>query len=576
MATEHDDARWADTEARLARLEAQVAQLQAAQGIPPPLPLTAPPAAQFIVRPPSPASPLPPSTAAAAPPTSAPDPYVDNAPQATRDMGSWLGYAGIFCLVIAAGFIVRLAVEQGWLTPPRQIAGAALLGFALIGIGLRWTGLDRDYVSMLPAGGVSILYLTSIGAHGYAALINAKASMVCVVLVCVLSLRLWRSLQRPVYATLAVLGAFGASHMVTAAYDGSFLIGYLACISLAYSMLSGLMDSPYLSKLTLYLALLTTLAAAPPAHACLGTGAYAALLIWHVAATGLHLLVQPAHRAMPWTSITTLMGWLPALVLVYVGEWWLVGRDNPLTFALCCAAVAFVVMGGILARSKAAQEAHDDPRDEAETCLLWGAALGLGHSVFIEALDDAGRAWAMPCVLVLIFVAARLGARLHVWMGPLAVGGIIVCMQVVRAAQDALYQDVHAQSAALVVTIALAWGALGVALRNRASARLPLAIAAHMVSAIGLLHASIGVSSLGVSLSWLGYAVFVLALGWTRQDMQLVRSILPILTLAGGKALTYDVAQAPSVVRILCLLATGACLYAAGLLWRRVQRWPAL
>ena len=47
-----------------------------------------------------------------------------------------LGWAGATALVLAAAYLIRLAIESGWLTPARQVGLAVLGGLILIGVGL--------------------------------------------------------------------------------------------------------------------------------------------------------------------------------------------------------------------------------------------------------------------------------------------------------------------------------------------------------------------------------------------------------------------------------------------------------
>lgn len=47
---------------------------------------------------------------------------------------SVLGWAGAVAFVLAAAYLIRAAIDAGWLTPSVQIAGAALFGVALIAV----------------------------------------------------------------------------------------------------------------------------------------------------------------------------------------------------------------------------------------------------------------------------------------------------------------------------------------------------------------------------------------------------------------------------------------------------------
>ncbi len=79
--------------------------------------------------------------------------------------GNWLGIIGVLCFVLAAGFIIKLSIETGWLTPARQIGIAVLFGLSLIAVGFRLMKSDRGYASLLPAAGIVVLYLSAFAGH---------------------------------------------------------------------------------------------------------------------------------------------------------------------------------------------------------------------------------------------------------------------------------------------------------------------------------------------------------------------------------------------------------------------------
>ena len=73
---------------------------------------------------------------------------------------SVLGWAGALAFVLAASYLIKLAIDAGWLTPARQVAMAAISGLLLIGAGLALRGFNRQYAGLLPAGGIVILFLS--------------------------------------------------------------------------------------------------------------------------------------------------------------------------------------------------------------------------------------------------------------------------------------------------------------------------------------------------------------------------------------------------------------------------------
>lgn len=80
-------------------------------------------------------------------------------------------------------------------------------------------------------------------------------------------------------------------------------------------------------------------------------------------------------------------------------------------------------------------------------------------------------------------------------------------------------------------------------------------------------------NSLAVSISWLIYAIAIIIFAFIRKDRLMANSALFVLGLAAGKALIYDAASTPTVVRIAYLLFTGVVLYASGYLFKKIAAW---
>ena len=69
-----------------------------------------------------------------------------------------LGWAGATALVLASIYLVVLAIDSGWLTPPRQLVLSIAGGLVCIGVGLLLRGRDMHYASLLPAAGIVIVF----------------------------------------------------------------------------------------------------------------------------------------------------------------------------------------------------------------------------------------------------------------------------------------------------------------------------------------------------------------------------------------------------------------------------------
>jgi uncharacterized membrane protein len=67
-------------------------------------------------------------------------------------------WIGAITLALAAIFLVRYSIEEGWLSPEVRVLLAAAFGFALVGVAERLRGRDERVAQALAAAGVASLY----------------------------------------------------------------------------------------------------------------------------------------------------------------------------------------------------------------------------------------------------------------------------------------------------------------------------------------------------------------------------------------------------------------------------------
>ena len=100
------------------------------------------------------------------PPPFEPEPAVLPAPVAEPQQAGWeqrLGgraflWIGAITLALAAIFLVRYSIEEGWLSPEVRVILAAAFGFVLIGVAESMRGRDERVAQALAAAGVAALY----------------------------------------------------------------------------------------------------------------------------------------------------------------------------------------------------------------------------------------------------------------------------------------------------------------------------------------------------------------------------------------------------------------------------------
>jgi hypothetical protein len=241
-----DEDRLDRLEQRLLRLEQLMRQvLQALPGkaesaAPPPPP---PPPPQRPVAP-TLAPPVPPPTDG--PVRDAPRPLVtESAPRPEFDGEQWVGQrgllaVGVLAVVLAAGYLLKLSFDRGWISPLVRCFGGAVSGAAIAALG--WGVVKRGYRSYglaLIGTGAGIVYLTLWAAsrlYGFLPPAMGVGGMALVALG--LAMAAWRLEAEPL-ATVAAAGAFMAPLVIgNVDADADRLLGYLAAIGLTMGALA--------------------------------------------------------------------------------------------------------------------------------------------------------------------------------------------------------------------------------------------------------------------------------------------------------------------------------------------------
>lgn len=540
------------TDARLAAIEQRLAQVEAALGMAAsPVPVQQP---ALQMRP----SVLPPRV---------------TQPSVPAKPGNWLGIMAVICFVLAAGFIVKLSIESGWLTPARQIGLAVMLGIGLIGSGLTLLRLDRGYASLLPGAGVIILYLSIVAAHRYYGLVGFESAMSLMSIVSGLCIWLYTQIRHDAYAITAAVGAYvSPSLLALQPQVTEFSLYYFLFCSGVFASISIWVRTRTLMLVSSYLAILMS----SLAGGALGQdGLLACVLAVHFIIFAFGSWLYTAHHRQPLTQAEA-WSFLPVLLLFYAMEYYLINRLQPGLAPWVSLGFAGILIGLYLSASRLMPQALG-----SQSLIMSFATLVCFHSVYLELLPEQTR----PVLFILIMLAvAMLPSRYLVPAkgSALRIPVLALCAVVVI---EYLSMVSHLLSGHDGGWLFISFGALGSMWIILASAqdRLPdepfyghmLLGAAHALAVLGLYRLTYDVGSLAVSASWLCYGVGVMLFAARRKDEVMAKSALFVLAFAAGKALLYDASSAPTVVRIFCLLLTGAVLYGCGLFMRRIGSWTS-
>lgn len=479
-----------------------------------------------------------------------------------------LPIVSVICFVLAAIFIAKLAMESGWLNLERQWGMLNLLGLALIGYGMFGPFIhDLHYRSYLSAAGVVILYIAALTCHLYFRLFSIDFSILLVVIISVAGVFLSRHFQSEVFLVITSVGTYLAPILLGEEKDPTFYAFFFVISSLAFSTISIFLNSRVVSLISSYF----------------GIGAYALIhksvfepseLIVIVSVETLQFLIFTYGIYLySFTNKSALtkkmaMALLPVLIFFYGTTYYFLDRWN--------AGVApWISLGfaGLLfflyRRAK-----HHLAQLESQQLVFGFMSLVLAHSGYLQLLPSEAKPWLIPLTLVLLIVAQRKAdfpfiAPVLKWtfftVAAIEYGKL--CISLLSRATE--WNSTMPALAA--VALGFFYYAQGPKLVDRKES-LYLGLV-HTLAILMLFQLSYESGTLAVSFVWAIYSISILAIGYIRHEVFLAKSSLLVLVLTGLKALVYDASQAPSSLRILSLLLTGALLYGAGVILKRINEW---
>lgn len=479
---------------------------------------------------------------------------------------SLLGWSGAAALVLAAVYLIRLALDAGWLTPERQIGLAVVGGLTLIGAGFALRHANRQYASLLPAGGIVTLFLAVYGAHMFYGLISPQLATAGVIAVCALSLWLCRVFASELYALFAVVGSYAAPFLIeNVLVDVTDLAIYFSAWSVIFSVYAIWTGRRLVYLLALYFALIGFDVIQRDAM----QQEWVAALVFQTlqfAIFAIAAAVFSIRRDAPMTREVA-VAHLPALLLFYFLQYALLETHLP-AYAPWVALATAAVVAGLYFFS---QHWMQKPLPGGRFLLSAYVALVLFHAGYLESVPDAWAPWVAFVLVPAVawFSAMRTagqGVGWPVWLGI----GLIGAANYLRIVSDSDTARIPAGDVLAILYALEFYVAYWFVQRRHAWQNLyiPLLYAGHvsaMAAAVHLLD-----DRLATSLAWGVLAIGCLALAIRWRERILGQSSLLIFAASAGKVLLYDLHRSAPLIRIGILLVLGLSLYAGGWLYQRM------
>lgn len=478
-----------------------------------------------------------------------------------------LGWTGATALVLAMAYLIRLALDAGWLTPERQLAIAVASGFSLIGAGLWLRASDRVYASLLPAGGLVVLFLSIYGAHLYYHFVGIHMAAGAVIVTCLGALWLGRLFESELYGLFAVVGSYSAPFLLHAlASSVTDLVIYYSAWSVLFCIYSIWIGNRRAYLLAAYMALLgfnflwKQMAPAEWGAALLFQAIQ--FVIFLVGAAGFSI-----HHERPMEKEESLVH-LPLLLIFYALQYSLLQVHLPMTapwIALGSAAALLLVY-------LVARKSMDKPLESGT--LLVGAytSLVLFHAGYMELIPQEFAPWVGLILLPVVaayFLARGKGAS--VTWPVLVLIGIVFTINYLRVMSNTNIKLVPGHEALALlyaVELYLAYY-LSSRMHNLTGLITPALYAGH----VAIMGAAVQIfdGRLVISLFWGAIGLASLILGFMYKDKVLGKSSLLIFAISTAKVMLFDLSSATPLVRISSLVILGVTLYAGGWMYKKVD-----
>lgn len=483
-----------------------------------------------------------------------------------------LGVISVICFILACAFVIKLAIDSGWLTPVRQIGISTLIGGVLIFTGFMLKDNDKQFASFLPASGVIILFLSVFGAHLYYGIITDSFASLLAGGVSILSIWLFTVFRTDIFAICAAAGTYAVPLFIGFFWnDFNKLSLYFIGWSLTYSLISIFVKSRTLSIVASYFAIgIFGMLCIFKGHSKDGMAAEIQLLqfiVLLIGAVGFSIINKaPLTKTESWS-------FYPILLFFYVTEYQLLENAYKVEAPYIMLVIAALVYAGFWFASIKIEGVKSSKALVESFCLIT-----IFHSLYLELLPDNLR----PILFLGLLLVSVLGVGSKIRTTESITGFVLVSIVLLREygsiLDNLLYPSIDTDHSMWIL-----YGVLGSVLFlykgiREGTSNLKSSVMLYFVLGHALLTATLynlfeGVGSLQLSLAWIAYACAVLWYGFANRNEQLAKSSLAVLFFAVAKVFTFDVSNAAPVMRILCLLLTAVALYGCGWLLKKIEGW---
>ncbi len=493
-------------------------------------------------------------------PSPAPAPEPATRPNLAIDSETLLKWSGVALVVLAVGFAVSTAISRNWIGPELQLLGALIVGFGLIGAGLRLRESRPGWTHALCSGGVLALF-TTVASDLFVDQANTGIAFAATVAIGAGGVVLARSIRSEWVAVSTLAG--GMIGWAVISRDDPPVPATVAWVVLLIAVLVAVATEcewhalRFLSHLTGMIVVLALLEEAA------GTADRVAIIVATALISGSMCVVPGIGKLTSvWQQLEVQLAALTAPWALAISVA-LLDTERDLTIGWTAVSIAAGAAAIAVAMRGRLRPAHF-------ISLLIGASITL--SIGLAVLLSTTAAFVALAVqgAGLVVLSRALGRNLRVLINAgllITIATVDVTVAMIDAWTDGATVADDVGHALIVVAVAFAaWQSRELVVR-RLGALLTLALTLVWLGSV-LVHLPQGQAIVSISWAIIGTAVFVT--GAVRQDAQVGMTGLAVLGLTVGKLLTVDLREVDALWRAGLFFLVGIGLLRLGFMLPRL------
>jgi len=481
-----------------------------------------------------------------------------------------LAVVAVLCFILAGGFIVKLAVDSGWLTAFRQWSLLTIFGLVLAATGRFTKKIDLSYRSYLSVTGTILLYASAYTSSAYFQLVSPLNSVLFGTVATAVCLHLFSYHRTQFFAVIAIVGTYMSPFLLGVAQRGwDISAGFFILWAILFSWFAVHYKERTVTLLASYfgLAVYTFLNLSITDSTEISFVLLVLMFQFLIFAFGVF-----RHSKIHKINLTSIESWsyFPILCFYYGISYYFLNKllgDWTTWIALGFAFAVLVLYQTTTKKIEIQNKLNSNEMIYAFFCLV------LIQAGYLQLLPETSKPWLLAILILVSYLSQQKQDLPQVSRVFKFFGLLIGIIEYLRLSWS-LFESFSLNN------LIASFSALGVGffyylnrLQKFKEYNYIFLCLVHILAAITLYRMAYDFGSLAVSAVWALYAGVILGYGFKKMDIYLAKSSLLVLILSALKALLYDAASAPTGLRIICLLLTGVLLYGAGYLFKKISHW---